>query len=51
MMNRPPHFRGLNIRISIIIPAKVRGSINQGSSLVSGSENVVNGCLPTSRCA
>ena len=33
MMNKPPPFKGLNIRIVIIIPTKGRGFINQGSTL------------------
>ena len=31
MINRPPGFKGVNMRIPIIIPIKGRGSINQGS--------------------
>ena len=34
MTNTPPHFKGLNIRIPIIIPIKGRGFIHQGSTLV-----------------
>ena len=33
MINEPPVFKGLNIRIPIIIPIKGRGFINQGSGL------------------
>ena len=33
MINKPPAFKGLNIRIPIIIPIKGRGFINQGSTL------------------
>ena len=33
MINKPPPFKGLNIRIPIIIPIKGRGFINQGSGL------------------
>ena len=31
MINKPPPFKGLPIRIPIIIPIKGRGFINQGS--------------------
>ena len=34
MMNKLPPFKGLNIRIPILIPIKGRGVINQGSGLV-----------------
>ena len=30
MMNKPPPFEGLNMRIPSIIPMKGRGLINQG---------------------
>ena len=33
MINQPPPFHCLNIRIPIIIPIKGRGCINQGSGL------------------
>ena len=33
MINTPPPFKGLNIRIPIITPIKGRGFINQGSGL------------------
>ena len=33
MINKPPPFKGLNIRIPIVIPIKGRGFINQGSTL------------------
>ena len=33
MINKPPPFKGLNIRILMIILAKGRGFINQGSAL------------------
>ena len=33
MINEPPPFKGLNIRIPIMIPIKGRGCINQGSWL------------------
>ena len=33
MINQPPPFKGLNIRIPIIIPIKGRGFIHQGSTL------------------
>ena len=33
MINKPTPFKGLNIRIPIIIPIKGRGFINQGSTL------------------
>ena len=33
MINKPPPFKGLNIRIPTIIPIKGRGFINQGSGL------------------
>ena len=33
MINKPPPFKGLNIRIPIIMPIKGRGFINQGSGL------------------
>ena len=33
MMNKPPPFRGFNIRILIISPIKGRGFINHGSGL------------------
>ena len=36
MINKPPPFKGLNIRIPSIIPIKGRGFINQGSALVVG---------------
>ena len=34
MINEPPPFKGLNIRIPIIIPMKGRGLINQESGLL-----------------
>ena len=34
MINKPPSFKGLNIRIPTIIPMKGRGFINQGFTLV-----------------
>ena len=34
MINKPPPFKGLNIRIPIIIPIGGRGFINQGSWLL-----------------
>ena len=34
MINKPPPFKGLNIKIPIIIPIKGRGFINKGSTLV-----------------
>ena len=34
MINKPPPFKGLNVRIPSIIPTKGRGFINQGSGLV-----------------
>ena len=34
MINKPPPFKGANIRISIIIPIKRRGFINHGSTLI-----------------
>ena len=37
MINKPPPFKGLNIRIPIIIPIKGRGFINHGSGLLSSS--------------
>ena len=33
MINKPPPFKGLNIRIPILIPIKGRGFLNQGSGL------------------
>ena len=33
MINQPPPYEGLNIRIPIIIPIKGRGFINHGSGL------------------
>ena len=33
MINKPPPFKGLNIRIPILIPMEWRGSIHQGSGL------------------
>ena len=33
MINKPPPFKGLNVRIPIIIPIKGRGFINHGSGL------------------
>ena len=33
MINKPPLFKGLNIRIPIMIPIKGRGFINQGPGL------------------
>ena len=33
MINEPPRFKGLNIRIPTIIPIQGRGFINQGSTL------------------
>ena len=36
MINKPPPFKGLTIRILIIIPIKGTGFINQGSGLGSG---------------
>ena len=34
MIYKPPPFKGLDIRITIIIPIQRRGFINQGSGLV-----------------
>ena len=34
MIDNPPPFKGLNIRIPVIFPAKGRGFINQGFGLV-----------------
>ena len=34
MINKPAPFKGLHIRIPIIIPAKGRGFINHGSTLI-----------------
>ena len=42
MINKPPPFKGLNIRIPIIIPFKGRVSFNHGSRVwfwVQGSKN------------
>ena len=33
MLNKPPPFKDLNIRMPIIIPIKGRGFINHGSGL------------------
>ena len=33
MIDEPPPFKGLNIRIPIIIPIQGRGLVNQGSTL------------------
>ena len=33
MIHKPPPFKGLNIRIPIIIPIKGKGLINHGSTL------------------
>ena len=33
MIDKPPSFQGLNIRIPFIIPIKWRGLINHGSTL------------------
>ena len=33
LLKRPPPFKGLDIRIPIIIPIKGRGFVNQGSGL------------------
>ena len=35
MINKPPPFKGLNIRIPMIMPTKEKGCINQGSTLTS----------------
>ena len=32
MINKPSLFKGLNVRIRIIVPAKGMGFINQGST-------------------
>ena len=40
MMNKPPPFKGLNIRMLIIIPIKGRGFINHGSGLDASQWNV-----------
>ena len=32
VMNKPPPFQGLNIRIHALIPIKRKGFINQGST-------------------
>ena len=34
MINKPPPFKGLNMRIPTIIPIKGRGCINHGSTLL-----------------
>ena len=36
MINEPPPFKDLNIRIPIITPIKGRGFINHGSGLAKG---------------
>ena len=36
MINKPPPFKGLNIRIPIIIPIKGRGFVNHGLGLLPG---------------
>ena len=41
MINQPPPFKGFNTRISIIIPNKGRGFINQGSGLVGSYLNLI----------
>ena len=33
MINKPPPFKGLNIRIPIIVPIKGKGFVDQGSGL------------------
>ena len=38
MINKPPPFKGLNIRIPIIISIKGRGFIDQGSTLLGGGD-------------
>ena len=40
MINNPPFFKGLNMRIPIIIPIKGRGFINQGSGLIGITEGL-----------
>ena len=40
MINKPPPFKGLNIRIPIIIPIKGRGFINHGSGLRDKAPNL-----------
>ena len=36
MINQPPPFKGLNIRIPILIPVKGKRFIDQGSGLIFG---------------
>ena len=40
MINKPSPFKGLNIKIPIIIPIKGRGFINQGSGVLSNQNNI-----------
>ena len=43
MINKPLPFKGLNIRIPIIVPIKRKGFINQGSGLL-GCSPKLRGC-------
>ena len=42
MINKPPPFKGLKIRIPIIVPIRGRGFINQGSGVVIGEGGNAN---------
>ena len=42
MINEPPPFKGLNIKIPIVIPIKGRGFINHVSGLVDCLETLVD---------
>ena len=47
MINKPPPFKGLNIRIPIITPIKGRGFINQESGVpISGDSSKMFGVDP-----
>ena len=45
MINKPPPFKGLNIRIPIIIPMKGRGFINQGLGIGFRGSGLRDQCL------
>ena len=48
MINKPPAFKGLNIRIPVITPTKWRRCINQGSTATLLGSGAL-GCKPSSR--
>ena len=44
MINKSPPFKGLSIRIPVMIPIKWRGFVNQGSGLPKGTNSLPVAC-------